>query len=91
MSEQQYSKENRGQIWRSKDKQKDTDRDFQGDININGVEYWLSGWQRKEGANPKAPVISFSVKAKDAVQNQGIQQAQQAAAPMDDMDDDIPF
>jgi hypothetical protein len=90
MSEQQYSKENRGQIWRSKEKNKDTDRDFQGDININGVEYWLSGWQRKEGANPKAPVISFSVKAKDEVQQQGMQQATQAVEP-EKFDDDIPF
>ena len=86
---------NKGAIWRNKDKQKDTDRDFQGHINIDGVEYWLSGWQRPEGAKPSTPVISFKAQRKDDVHKKGVEQAQQTidqpAQNFDDFDDDIPF
>jgi len=75
-----YDNTNRGQMWRS-EKQKENDRDFQGSINIEGVEYWLSGWSKKQGDNPNAPSVRFSVQAKEQAHNQGYQQAQQAIQP----------
>lgn len=72
-----YDNTNRGQMWRNNDKQKDTDRDFQGSINIDGVEYWLSGWSRKQGDNPKSPSVRFSVQRKDQTHEQGYQNTQQ--------------
>lgn len=71
-----FDNTNRGQIWRA-EKQKETDRDFQGSINIEGVEYWLSGWSRKPTDNPKSPSVRFSVQAKEQTHNEGYQQAQQ--------------
>jgi len=86
-----YDNTNRGQLWGSKDKQKDTDRDFQGSINIEGVEYWLSGWRRTSD-NPNAPALKLSVTKKESKAAE-IQEnlEQQAAAPVDDFDDEIPF
>jgi hypothetical protein len=54
---------NRGALFRE-EKQKETDRDYAGTINIGGVEYWLSGWVKtsKKGAK----YLSLAVKPKDA-------------------------
>lgn len=72
-----YDNTNRGQIWGNKDKAQDSDRDFQGSINIEGVEYWLSGYRRKPDDNPNAPAVRLLAKRKEVVHEQGYQQAQQ--------------
>lgn len=74
-----YDNTNKGAIWGNKDKQSDTHPDFKGSINIEGVEYWLSGWKRDPNGNPNAPSVKFAVTRKEEVHNQGFQQAQQAA------------
>jgi|SRR5687768_16938952 len=60
-----YSNENRGSIWKNDKKETDKHPDFTGSLNVNGVDYWVSAWKRKEGANPKAPALSFTVKPKE--------------------------
>lgn len=82
----EYDNTNRGQIWKNDKKETEKHPDFKGDINIEGKEYWISAWKRKEGANPKAPALSFAVQPKDKAQ-----QSQSPAAPPNDFDDDIPF
>jgi hypothetical protein len=89
-----YDNTNRGSIWKNKKKREGKqDADFTGSLNVNGVEYWVNAWKRKEGAADKAPALSFSIRPKD---DQG--QAPKKADPissgrslMADMDDDIPF
>jgi hypothetical protein len=68
---------NRGALFRE-EKQKETDRDYAGTINIDGVEYWLSGWVKtsKKGAK----YLSISAKPKDV-----------PAADHNSMDDEISF
>lgn len=80
----EYDNTNRGQIWKNDKKETDKHPDFRGDINIEGKEYWLSAWKRKEGANPKAPALSLSVQLKD------VDQKQPPPKPSVN-DDDIPF
>lgn len=60
-----YDNNNRGSIWKNEKKDKDTHPDFTGSLNVDGVEYWVSAWKRKDGASPKAPALSFSIKPKD--------------------------
>lgn len=60
-----YDNTNRGQIWKNEKKDTDKHPDFKGSLNVDGVEYWVSGWKRKEDANPKAPALSFTVKLKE--------------------------
>src|SRR5262245_3655007 len=48
----QFDNTNRGALFRDSNKSKETDRDYSGSINVDGVEYWLSGWTKtsKKGA-----------------------------------------
>ena len=83
-----YDNTNRGQLWPNDRKEKDTHPDFKGSVNVEGVEYWVSGWKRKADANPKAPSLSFVVEAKDQNQTARTTTSVDAAA---DFDDEIPF
>ena len=94
----EYDNTNRGSIWKNEKKDKDTHPDFTGSLNVNGVEYWVSAWKRKEGAAAKAPALSFSIKPKDE-QPQRQQAAPRRPDPIstgrprqsDMNDDDVPF
>jgi len=89
-----YDNTNKGAMWGNREKKTDNHPDYKGSINVDGVEYWLSGWKRKPTDNPNAPAVRFSVKAKEEVHKQGMQQAQQAMQPQqqaDEFDSDIPF
>lgn len=77
-----FDNTNRGSIWKNDKKDKDTHPDFTGSLNVAGVEYWVSAWKRKEGASPKVPALSFSVKPKDALaEQQSISQRAMPKAP----------
>ena len=60
----QYDNSNRGSIWKNDKKEKETQPDYTGGIDVEGKQYFLNGWTRKPGANPKAPAMSFSVMPK---------------------------
>lgn len=58
----QYDNTNRGVLFINDRKEKDTQPDRTGSINVDGVEYFLDGWI-KPGA--KGQFLSLSVKRKD--------------------------
>lgn len=90
----EYDNTNRGALWSNKDKASDTHADFTGTINIDGVEYFLNGWKRKEGAKSGSPSLSVSVKRKDKQPSapQGKSDPISTGRPRnDDFADDIPF
>jgi len=66
MKMQQYDNTNRGAIWNNSRKESDKHPDFTGSLNVEGKEYYVSAW-RKEPNGDRSPVLSFSIKAKDAV------------------------
>lgn len=88
---QQFDNRNRGSIWRNERKQKDTDPDFTGSGNLDGVEVWINAWRRKEGASPKAPALTFSFKQKEAQRADTPQRNRVAGSSNADLDDQIPF
>ena len=63
--DKKYDNTNKGAIWKNADKQKDTQPDFKGSINVEGVEYFLNAWQRKKGASEKSPALNFSIMKKE--------------------------
>lgn len=87
-----YDNSNRGAMWSSTDKQSDKHPDFKGSLNVGGMEYWLSGWKRKAGANPAAPVVTFSIEAKQGHRGADRKEHGESTPPADyDFDDDLPF
>lgn len=80
-----YDNTNRGAIWGNKDKKTDNHPDFNGSLNVEGKEYWVSGWKRKEGASPSSPAMSFSIRMKEDAPVTAT-----ASASVSD-DDDVPF
>ena len=45
-----YDNTNRGQIWKNEKKTTESHPDFTGTLNVNGVEFYVSAWKRKEAA-----------------------------------------
>ncbi len=84
-----YDNTNRGSVWKNDKKETESHPDFTGSINVDGKEYWLSGWKRKPDANPKAPALSLSVKLKE--QKSAPAQPAQYSPPAADDGFDIAF
>lgn len=82
-----YDNTNRGTMGRNKLKEKDTHPEFSGKCNIDGAEYWISGWV-KESNGEKFFSLSFRPKAAPQQQPQTAQRSH-GADPF--VDDDIPF
>ena len=94
-----YDNTNRGSVWKNKRKEKDTHPDFTGSLNVDGVEFWVNAWRRKDDASPDSPALTFTVRPKEARQER---QASPPAMPAPvarkssaeigrDLDDDLPF
>jgi hypothetical protein len=82
----QYDNTNRGIISKNQRKDAETHPDIKGQINIDGVEYWLDGWQ-KQRTDGTGSFYSLSAKRKDAP----AAPAQKPVRRMKDDDSDIPF
>ena len=58
----EYSNENRGSLFRNDKKTEDKHPDMSGTINIDGTEFWISGWKKTSKAG--TGFISLSVRPK---------------------------
>lgn len=78
--------ENSGTISKNKKKEKPNHPDITGRANINGVDYWVSGWSK---TGQSGPFYSLSFKPKD--EQQPAKPIAQAAMSSGLDDDEIPF
>jgi hypothetical protein len=62
---QNYDNTNRGALFKNDRKENENHPDLSGNINVDGKEYWLSGWTKKT-EDGKFKVLSLSVKPKEA-------------------------
>lgn len=83
----QYDNTDRGVLFRNDRKETDNHPDYTGNINVGGVEFWLSAWI-KEGQNGK--FMSLSVKPKEERQ-QSRQQPSGRGRQSRDFEDSAPF
>jgi hypothetical protein len=84
----EYDNTNRGVMFKNDRKEKETHPDLKGSINIDGKEFWLSGWSRVTGKGDK--MLSLSVTPKESQGKAMPAQAKQAAS-VPEIDDDMPF
>lgn len=83
-------KEGSGALFKNRDKETENQADYNGNILIDGQEYWLSAWIKES----KKGLKYFSVQAnpKQAKQIKGaVQRVAHQQTMDDDFDDDIPF
>lgn len=80
----------KGVLFNCQDKKRtETDRDYNGSCEIEGVEYWISSWINTAGPNAKKPgqkYMALQFEAKESKE----EPVKPAYAPPSD-DDDIPF
>ena len=60
----QYDNTNRGNISKNETKLKDNHPDYKGSLNVNGVDFWVSGWIKTNQQDGKK-FLSLSVKPKE--------------------------
>jgi hypothetical protein len=88
-----YDETNRGALFKNDRKESDNHPDLSGKINVNGVEYWLSGWYKKTETG-QFKVLSLSLKPKEQKPDGG-RKAPKNPIPNDDAafadDEFIPF
>lgn len=91
----QYDNTNRGVLFKNKEKKQDTHADYQGNINVDGQEFWLNAWVKKDKNGNSFMSLSLKPKQTPAIAphpaSAKAQQARQTPAPAPDFDDDIPF
>lgn len=91
----EYSNVNKGTIAKNTRKTQDTHPDIAGSINVDGVDYWLSGWAKKNSKDGSS-FYSLTVKPKEARREapkprDNRDDPRSAAFYQDDEEDSIPF
>jgi hypothetical protein len=78
-----YDNTNRGALFNNKErKEKDTDADYTGSINVGCKDYWLNAWIKTSKSGRQ--FMSLSVKPKNASEKP-------KPKPKPDFDDSVPF
>lgn len=82
-----FDNTNSGALFANPKKTSDKHPDRTGSINVDGVDYWISGWLKKD-KNDK-PYLSLSVKSKEEKPRQSSEPTRKQKD--DPSMDDIPF
>lgn len=87
-----YDNTNRGALFKNSRKEKDSQPDYRGSLNVGGTDYWISSWLQTSKAGDK--YMSLSVQPKDEQKAPTIAEKQASSGTVAkdaDFDDDIPF
>ena len=83
-------KVNQGRLWKNDRKQTDSQPDYTGFwTDGGGTEYFLSGWKNQDKSGKTSLSLKLG-KAKDQQQPAAQPTPRKQAAPVFDMDDDLP-
>lgn len=89
-----YDNTNKGALFKNDRQTNDRQPNLKGFMNVDGVEYWVSGWTKTVQNGPRAgeKMVSFTFEPKeDNPPAQPSSQQGNQPEPIDDFDDDIPF
>jgi hypothetical protein len=66
-SKDEFDPKNRGSIFKNDRKEQDNHPDLKGSLNVEGTDYWISGWHKvsKEGKK----FVSLSIRIKEERQS----------------------
>lgn len=79
-----------GALFRNERKESEQHPDYNGNLRLNGQDYWVSGWLKSSKAGKK--YMSLSVRPKMAQEHRGApRNPPPQTSPADDPSDDIPF
>ena len=81
---------NSGALFKNDRKQKETEPDYKGTINIEGIEYYLSAWVN-ESARTGQKYFALKTTPKAATTPATTTAPAQPAATVSDPIDDLPF
>lgn len=82
----QYDNTNKGTIAKNARKETDSHPDIAGSINVDGKDFWISGWLKKNSRDGST-FYSLSVKPKQERAAEMVRQSRQS----EDDNDPIPF
>lgn len=82
-------RDNSGSAFKNRKKQSDSHSDYQGDGLIDGQEYWINVWVKKDKNGN--PWFSYSFRKKQAKQDMPSRQSEQSKREIDIDDSNIPF
>ncbi len=86
----EYDNTNRGALFKNDRKEKETQPDYKGSLNVGGVDYWVSSWLATSKAGAKYMSLAVTPKEEKATTTNG---KAKPAAVVDDFepDSEIPF
>ena len=80
----EFDSTNRGSLFKNDKKTEEKHPDMSGSINIDGTEYWISGWKKQSKAG--TGFISLSVRPKEQTRQSSQPTAKAKAQDFDDLD-----
>lgn len=83
--DKQYDNTNRGILFENDRKRGNKDPDCKGTINVDGRDYWISGWWKD---TKKGEALSLSVQEKREQRRDNYEQSRDHQAPDDRQYDD---
>lgn len=88
MPREDFDNTNRGALFVNDKKESENHPDWNGKIDVEGTEYWVSAWKKKSKSGD--PYMSLSIKPKEQRQARRPAPTRQAP-PADDFDDQVPW
>lgn len=92
----EYDNTDRGALFKNDRKERESQPDYRGSLNVGGTDYWISAWLNESRDGKK--YMSLSVQPKQAQDHQGAPRnppvRTESEVPRgggNDFDDDIPF
>lgn len=70
----EFDDTNRGILFKNDRKENEKHPDYKGTLNVDGVEFWISGWRKD---TKKGPALSLSVQPKQEARRETYNQQRQ--------------
>ena len=80
-----YDNTDSGALFKNDRKEKESHPDYRGQLNVGGVEYWISAWLK---TGKKGKFMSLAIQPKDEAPKG---KAKAKSVSDDDFDSDVPF